>query len=271
MLFDAPCLFDSHCHLDFDEFDADRSGVWQQARAAGVKGLMIPGVTPGEQWDRSARFAAQHPGVYYAIGCHPCWLTPWQAFSVADALAPWQADIDRHLQIPQCIALGETGLDKRIVTPLAIQSQWLEWHLGLAQQQSLPLILHCVHAHAELLAMLKVHSLPAGGVIHAFSGSYEIAREYWQLGFRLGIGGTITYERANKTRDAVKRMPLEALVLETDAPDMPLQGQQGQRNSPAYLPQVAQCLAQLRGEGRELIQMQTWQNTLQLFRIPQAL
>ena len=267
----AATWFDSHCHLDFDEFDSDRETLWAECRAAGIHRLMIPGVTPGEQWNRSAHWAAANPGVYYSLGFHPCWLAPWQHQPLASVVTSWQADIARHLQSPLCRALGETGLDKRITTPLALQQQWLEWHIDLARQYQRPLMLHCVHAHAEMLALLKQHRPAQGGVVHAFSGSYEIAREYWALGFYLGIGGTITYERANKTRDAAKRLPLDAIVLETDAPDMPLQGRQGQRNSPIYLPQVAACLAQLRGEDCALIQQQVYHNTLQLFRLPQTL
>jgi len=263
-------LFDTHCHLDFDEFDGDRAAVWQSCRDSGVVKLMIPGVTPGNQWDRSRRLAEQEPGIYYSLGVHPCWLTPWHNTPVGQVMAGWSADIDRHLQSPQCRALGETGLDKRIETSLAVQVDWFEWHLTLAQQHRRPLILHCVHAHAELLALLKRNKPVAGGVVHAFNGSYDIAREYWSLGIYLGIGGTITYARANKTRNAVQRMPLEALVLETDAPDMPLQGRQGQRNSPAFLTDVAACLAQLHNQSLAVIAQQTYSNSCRLFGLTES-
>ncbi len=264
---EAAFWFDSHCHLDFDEFDSDRDVLWQQCRSAGIAGLMLPGVTPGEQWAR-ARSLTQHlPGVYYSLGLHPCWLEPWVGLPVDSAVQPWLADIAQHMQAPTCRALGETGLDKRIATPLPLQQAWFEWHIALAAQYQRPLILHVVHAHAEVIALLKLHRPACGGVVHAFNGSYEIAREYWQLGFYLGIGGTITYERANKTRQTVQRMPLQALVLETDAPDMPLQGEQGIRNTPANIPAVARALAQLRGEPLAHIQRQTYANSCRLFGV----
>lgn len=259
--------FDSHCHLDFDEFDGDRDQLWQQCCAAGITGLMLPGVTPGAQWERARAMAQRLPGIYYSLGVHPCWLAPWEGQTVAAATQPWLADIAQHMQSPLCCALGETGLDKRIATPLPVQQAWFEWHLALAAQYQRPLILHVVHAHAEVIALLKQYRPLCGGVVHAFNGSYEIAREYWQLGFYLGIGGTITYERANKTRNTVQRMPLDSLVLETDSPDMPLQGEQGQRNTPANIPRIAACLAQLRGEPLVHVQQQTYQNSCRLFGV----
>src|SRR5690606_37745894 len=126
-----------------------------------------------------------------------------------------------------------------------IQQQILALHLELAQELKKPLIVHCHKAHNELIAQLKHYQLSAGGVIHAFSGSLEMAQIYRDMGFLLGIGGTITYERAKKTRNAVKHIGLDALVLESDAPDMPLHGRQGQRNSPALIPLIAQALAEL--------------------------
>jgi TatD DNase family protein len=142
----------------------------------------------------------------------------------------------------------------------------LNIHLQIAQETALPLIIHCHKAHNELIVDLKNFNFPAGGVIHAFSGSYEIAMTYWQMGFRLGIGGTITYERAHKTRQTVTRVPLEALLLETDAPDMPLNGNQGERNSPVNIVRIAQTLADLRGETLETIASQTTSNSQTLFK-----
>lgn len=141
------------------------------------------------------------------------------------------------------------------------------WHLQLAIEFNKPVILHSVRAHHYLLPILKKYRPQRGGVIHAFSGSYETAKQYWDAGFYLGIGGTISYERAAKTRAAVQQMPLESLVLETDAPDMPLQGTQGQRNSPEKLLEIAHCLAALRAQSVEQIAQQTSANTWKLFGI----
>jgi TatD DNase family protein len=174
-------------------------------------------------------------------------------------------DVLNHLQSPWCRAIGETGLDELITTPRSFLETLLIWHLQLAIEFNKPVILHSVRAHHYLLPILREYRPSHGGVIHAFSGSYETAKQYWDLGFYLGIGGTITYDRAAKTRAAVQRMPLESILLETDAPDMPLQGFQGQRNSPEKVIEVAQCLAELCGQAFEQVAQQTFSNTTQLF------
>lgn len=276
-------FFDSHCHFDFIEFNADRAALWQACKAQGVTRLLMPGVTPA-QWQRAAQLCADYEGLSYAAGIHPHWIEqqPWfqqeshspqhqeQLLDSAtrDTIA---ALIHQEIQHPvdgtatSCVAVGECGLDKMIATSLAVQQQLVEIHIDVANQVQKPLIIHCVRAHNEMIALLKKHKASCGGVIHGFSGSYEIAQEYVGLGFYLGVGGTITYERAQKTRAALAKIPLEYLVLETDAPDMPLQGKQGQRNSPEYIPQVAQVLAELRGVDIAEIAASTWKNTLALF------
>src|SRR5690606_10932943 len=162
-----------------------------------------------------------------------------------------RVEMGRELVTGSCVALGECGLDKLKEVNLEQQQRLFAMQVELASELELPLIIHCCKAHNEVIALLRRHRLPAGGVIHAFSGSTQIAETYVELGFRLGIGGTITYERARKTRQAVANVPLTALLLESDAPDMPLCGRQGERNSPQYLPDIAQVLAQLRGQPLE--------------------
>jgi TatD DNase family protein len=141
----------------------------------------------------------------------------------------------------------------------------LDVHLQVARELSMPIIIHCRKAHNEMMKSLSGQNIKSGGVIHAFSGSIDLAKQYWALGFYLGVGGTITYERANKTRETVKQLPIEAMVLETDAPDMPLSGKQGQRNSPENIPEVARTLANIRGDSLQYIAQQTTENTKKLF------
>lgn len=265
-------FFDSHCHFDFAAFDNDRDAIWREANAQGIHYLMIPGVAPN-QWGRAANVSQRYTNIYSGAGLHPYWIKDSfneNEFS-SDGFAAWltifQQQLRAHIHQENCIAIGECGLDAVIETPLQIQQQVLDVHLQLAQETSLPLIIHCRKAHNELLQQLKKYNLPAGGVIHAFSGSYEMAEQYWAKNFRLGIGGAITYERANKTRQAAKRLPLDAIVLETDAPDMPLNGKQGERNSPVNIILVAQTLADLRGESLAIIAAQTTRNAQQLFKI----
>ncbi|HSC66423.1 MAG TPA: TatD family hydrolase [Cellvibrio sp.] len=268
-------FFDSHCHFDFAEFNADRAALWQACNQQGVSRLLIPGVAP-EQWPAAAQLCVEYSGLFYAAGIHPYWIEQQQWLQkTADGLPTQKTrakmialindEIVRAGNSSACVAVGECGLDGMIATPLALQQQVLIAHIEVANQLCKPLIVHCVRAHNELIALLKQHKVNYGGVIHAFTGSYEIARTYIDMGFYLGVGGAITYARANKTRAAIKKIPLDFLLLETDAPDMPLQGKQGQRNSPENIPQIAQVLAELREEHLAEIASATWNNTLRLF------
>lgn len=268
---------DSHCHFDFIEFNADRASLWQACNAKGITHLLIPGVTP-DQWQTAAQLCAQYSGLFYAAGLHPHWIEQQSWFkpdndnllddvirekiatSIQQEFSP-----AANVNAAYCLAVGECGLDKMISTSVELQQQLLVIHIEVANQLQKPLIIHCVKAHNELIAVLKKHKPKWGGVIHAFSGSYEIAQEYVGLRFYLGVGGTITYERAQKTRTAVTKIPLDWLVLETDAPDMPLQGKQGQRNSPEYIPQIAEVLADLRGVTPQEIAEATSRNAMRLF------
>jgi len=260
-------FFDSHCHFDFAVFDNDRDLIWRECNALGINHLIIPGVAP-EQWPIAASIAQPHKNIYVGVGLHPWWVSKnITTDNIAPYLATTRLYLEKNIIQSKCIAVGECGLDGAIATPMELQQQVLELHLQLAQQTSMPLIIHCRKAHNELLVQLKHYDLPSGGVIHGFSGSYELAVSYWDMGFRLGIGGTITYERANKTRTAVKKLPLAALLLETDAPDMPLSGKQGEYNSPMCIVEIAQALADLRGETLEHIAAQTTFNAKQLFKI----
>ncbi len=253
-------FIDSHCHFDFADFDSDRTSVWQSCQALGVNGLMIPGVSQAD-WPKADAISASNPGIYWAAGLHPWWVKD------AIALDKLADQLGIAAQGDKCVAIGECGLDAAIDTPLATQLPVFELHLQMANELGLPIIIHCRRAHNELISLLRHNPLTQGGVIHAFSGSYEMAKQYWDMGFYLGIGGTITYERAHKTREAVKRMPLESLLLESDAPDMPLAGRQGQRNSPEYIPLIADALAQLRGESVAVIAERTTRNAQTLFKI----
>lgn len=260
-------FFDTHCHFDFGEFDDDRDALWEECRRRGIRHLLIPGVQP-DQWPRMQALCAQHPGIYYAAGLHPCWLDDNIDNSKRDTqLSYLHQALRGQLDDPYCIAVGECGLDQYIDGDAKLQEAVLACHLEIAQEFNKPIILHCRRAHNQLVRCLKAYPLKRGGILHAYSGSLEQAEQYWQMGFYLGIGGTITYERANKTRNAVKGLPLAALVLETDAPDMPLCGQQGQRNTPLSIREVARTLALLRGETIETISQQTTHNAKTLFQL----
>jgi len=251
-------LFDSHCHFDFDVFADNRKSLWAQCQAKGIRQLLIPGVEPN-QWSNAQSLCEQYQGVYTACGLHPWWVDKAQLPSSEK----WQ----EMLNHPQCVAVGECGLDREINAPLDKQISIFEQHLVMATQLELPVIVHVRNTHNETIRLLKKYHLPSGGVIHGFTGSKELAMTYWQMGFYLGVGGSITYPRAKKTIAAIRHMPLESLLLETDAPDMPLCGRQGQTNSPLSLVDIAYSLAFIKGVTLEQVARITAQNSRLLFGI----
>lgn len=250
-------LTDSHCHFDFAAFDDDRPSHWLRAQAVGVRRLVIPGVEEA-QWPALPELCAGLPGTYYALGLHPWW--------VAEASAGWQQKQEQALDgaSERCVALGEMGLDGTLALAAAEQEAALNAQLRLARERALPVILHSHKTHDQLLKWLR-RTPPVGGVLHGFSGSLQQAEAFWKLGIHLGIGGTITYPRASKTRKAIATMPVEALVLETDSPDMPLCGFQGQPNHPAQLPRVLSALAELRQQDPATLAEQLESNVNRLF------
>lgn len=265
-------FFDSHCHFDFAVFDADRDAVWQRAQALKVAGLIIPGVEPG-QWPKAKRLSQTLPGCYFALGIHPWWIskiaTDLETLAMYAQQIETLLDEDKAEGESKCVGVGEAGLDKTIIetTPLEEQLALFSWHIDLANQFHLPLIVHSVRTHNELIAHCKKHRPLFGGVVHAFNGSYETAMQLIDLGFYLGVGGTISYERAHKTRTTFARVPLDSVLLESDAPDMPLCGHQGERNSPENAPRIAALFSELRTEPDEIIQQTLWENNRRLFGI----
>ncbi|NIB44264.1 TatD family hydrolase [Pseudomaricurvus alkylphenolicus] len=259
----SAAFVDSHCHLDFPEFEPDRQTLLQQCRDQQITTIVLPGIEPA-QWAGLSELtqAAASPRLLAAYGLHPWWVEHQQ-----ESPEEFQLQLQQQIREQGAVAIGECGLDGAINCPLERQQAYLEVQLQLACELDLPLILHGHRAHNPLLRQIKAHRPKAGGVIHGFSGSPELARQYWAMGFYIGVGGSITYERARKTRSAVVDLPLESLVLETDAPAMPLQGHQGRRNSPLALLEVARCLARLRELPLEDIARQTSANARRLFNL----
>ena len=247
---------DTHCHLDAAEFDADRDAVREVARAAGVTRCVIPAVHAAH-WTQVAHLAERH-GDAYAMGINPLYVPQAQE---ADLLALDLALTARR-DDPRLVAVGEIGLDffvPELCTPDMRERQWWFYtaQLKLAQKHGLPVILH-VRRSADLLLKGLRQCRVTSGIAHAFNGSSKQALAFVDMGFVLGFGGTLTYERSLQLRRLACELPLSALVLETDAPDIPphwlyqtaeqraLGAKQG-RNSPAELPRIAQILTELRG------------------------
>lgn len=238
-------LVDSHCHLDFSDFNNDLITVLKRARDKGILHFLVPGIG-AKNWPAVLALAKLHDGIYPALGIHPYFLND---FDVGDLQL-----LEQYLATePNIVAVGECGLDKTLDFPFEQQVQICKQQLLLAKQYNLPVILHCRKAHNELIKLLQQVQLPRAGVIHGFSGSTQLAKQYIKLGFKLGIGGVITYPRAMKTRQAVTELPLSSLLLETDSPDMPISGYQGIRNEPANITKILHSLAGLRQESEQLI------------------
>ena len=247
---------DTHCHLDAPEFDADRDAVRAQARAVGVNTCVLPAVRAAD-FAQVRQLAHAHQDVY-ALGIHPLY-APQANEADLDTL---DAALHAHRDDPRLVAVGEIGLDgfvPALNTPQAWarQQHFYRAQLKLARQHGLPVILHVRRsADALLKGLREVGS--HGGIAHAFNGSLQQAQAFLALGFKLGFGGAMTFDRALQLRRLATELPLSALVLETDAPDIPphwrytpadarAQGHPQGRNSPGELPRIAQVLADLRG------------------------
>lgn len=254
-------MIDSHCHLDFDVYNDRRMTLLDDCARLGVTSIIIPGVSVAQSHEL-IRLKHEHQTgpckLYTGAGLHPWWVDKTTQ-SLADTVAELEPLLNRS------VAIGECGLDALIDLPIDEQLPWFEAQLQLACDFHKPLIIHVRKTHPQTLALLKRYRPPKGGVIHGFTGSLQQAQAYWRLGFYLGVGGSITYERAKKTRAALAGMPLTSLLLETDAPDMPLSGCQGVPNSPLQLPVITECLAQLRGEEVSVVIEQTTANSRRLF------
>ena len=258
---------DTHCHLDAPEFDADRDAVVGRARAAGVGLLVLPAVEAAH-FERVRALAHAH-GCAYALGIHPLCAhraDPQDLDRLAQALRA-------HRDDPRLVAVGEIGLDGFVPgLDFALQQRWYEAQLGLARGFDLPVILHVRRSADGLLRGLRRHPVQ-GGCAHAFNGSAVQAAEFLRRGFKLGFGGAMTHERALRIRALAAGLPAEALVLETDAPDIPPQwlyrtarqraaGQAQGRNEPAELPRIGEVLAALRGWTSEQAARATMTNAL---------
>lgn len=249
-------LVDSHSHFDAREFDADRRAVHARAVAAGVQAQVVPAVD-ATGWPALKAVCAELPGLYPAFGLHPLYLDAHRPEHLTE-LRGW---IERE----RPVAIGECGLDF-FVEGLDADAQQLYFdaQLRLAREFDLPVIVHARRAVDAVIASIRrIGGLR--GVVHSFAGSTEQAAQLHKLGFLLGIGGPVTYERAHRLRGLVATMPLEQLLLETDAPDQPDVDHRGERNEPAYLTKVLEVVAELRGVPPEVVAAATTANAERLF------
>ena len=283
-------LTDTHCHLDFDKFDADRDEVLARAWKAGLTRILIPGITLDSS-RAAVKLAESHPWLFAAVGIHPTetsqvkgQMSDIRPFDELRAGSSTFDELHKLAENPKVKAIGETGLDyywNR--APHDLQQKVLQEQLALAAELCLPVILHCREkddaAHGacaedlikvleEWVNRLRVERSPLGecpGVLHSFSGSREMAQRAIRLGFYLGVTGPVTFKNAAKRQEIVAALPLEHLLLETDAPFLAPQSQRGRRNEPAFVVEIADKIAQLKSRSLEEVAAITSANAARLF------
>lgn len=251
-------LIDTHCHLDDSSLFSRLPEVLAAASAARVSRFIVPGVTP-EGWEGIAQLAEGTDGVYAACGLHPMCADRFDE-TLVERLRPFAA---------RGVAIGEIGLDY-LVTAVSREQQQAAFRaqLRLAVEMELPVLIHCRRAFRDLLDILGgVSDGRTVGVMHAFSGSPEIARECIKLGFLISIAGTLTYSNAVRPLEIVRQIPLDYLVLETDAPDMTPEPYRERTNEPAFIVEIARKVAEIKGVPLEEVATVTTVNAKRLFRI----
>ncbi|MGO1297461.1 MAG: TatD family hydrolase [Vibrio sp.] len=254
-------FFDTHCHIDFAELGEPQKTI-QQAMDANVHRFLLPATTQ-ERWADVTSLASHFPSVYGALGLHPYFLP--SEMDITSSIS--RLDHALNQRSNKIVAVGECGLDAIVDINFKQQVDVFNEHIRLAQYYQLPLVIHSRKTHHHILSLLKQARFAEGGVLHGFTGSEQQARQLIDSGLKIGVGGSITYPRAQKTRRAIAALPLESLVLETDAPDMPLHGFQGENNHPRRLPLIFQCLLELRPEGEDELKCQLWQNSCEVFQL----
>jgi TatD DNase family protein len=255
-------LVDTHCHLNLHQFDADGTDVIARAVAAGVKQIVVPGTDLASS-RQAVALADRYPQVLAAVGVHP---NDAQAFGASDL-----DELRQLAALPKVVALGEIGLDLYWqIVPLAQQRRAFEAQLQLAADLDKPAIVHDRQAHAEVWEVLKANRPPAGAVLHAFSGDQALAEAAAADGFYLGVDGPLTYKNSRALQAIFAAVPLEHILLETDAPYLTPQPHRGQRNEPAYVRYVAEKLAALRQLTFDEVAQTTTANAARFFQQPLA-
>jgi TatD DNase family protein len=253
-------LIDSHAHLEMPDFKRDLEAVIQRAKESGVEYIFTVG-TEKKDWKRALEIADSHPSVYAILGVHP-----HNAKEIDDQTYPMLKELCRHGKVK---AYGEIGLDFfRNLSPQDIQLRRFREQIGLAKELGLPIVVHDREAHQETLEILKSEKAEeCGGVIHCFSGDVEMAKICMDMGFYISIPGSITFKNAERLREIVNRIPLESLLVETDAPFITPEPFRGKRNEPSYVRYTAQKVAEIKKVTFEKVAEVTTENALRVYRL----
>ncbi len=258
---ETPAIFeltDSHCHLDDDRFDAQRAEVIMRAQAVGVTRFIVPATTAA-RWPRLRELARQYPQISVAYGLHP-WFMAEHAWAHIDQLDKW-------LEQEDAVAVGECGLDfYRGRADEDFQLELFRAQCGLAQNHHLPLIIHARKSLDEVLRELRRRK-GLRGEVHSFGGSLQQAQQLVELGFKLGIAATISFERAQRLRDVVSKIDVEALLIESDAPDQAGAAHRAENNEPAFIVEHLALMAQLKSMDSAALAQQLNENCRALFGV----
>ncbi|MBL8922685.1 MAG: TatD family hydrolase [Myxococcaceae bacterium] len=261
-------MIDTHCHLDLPRFDDDRDAALERAWAAGVTGLVVPGVAPST-WAALLEWPRRDARVQVGLGIHPQLLPELEERDDEKHLS----HLDELLSCGGAIAVGECGLDGPTVAtaPMERQVRVLRGHFALARKHRLPLLMHCLRAHPALLEVLKTEPVPEAGLLmHSYSGSADLTTKYLKHGCHFSFAGPVSFAEARRPIDALKSVPLDRLLAETDAPDQAPHPHRGQRSEPAYLPLIIDAMAKQRGEPPETLRRALLDNTRRLFPVFQG-
>ena len=253
-------LIDSHAHLDLPEFARDLDEVIRRAKESGVEYLFTVG-TEERDWKRAIEIAHSHPSIYAVLGVHP-----HHAKEIDDRTYPVLKELCRSEKVKAC---GEIGLDfYRDLSPRDLQLRRFREQIALAKELDLPIVVHDRDAHRETLEVLKSEKAEeCGGILHCFSGDFEMAMQCIEMGFYISIPGTVTFKNAEKLQEVVKRLPLESLLVETDAPFLAPVPFRGKRNEPSHIRYTAQKVADLKGVSFETIAEVTTKNARRVYRL----
>lgn len=253
-------LIDSHIHLDSEPYHSDWQEVWKQAQSFGVVAAVMPATNLASS-QRILQMCQSNPQLFAGVGIHP---------HQAQEFCPTATPPQLRTLAQSAVAIGETGLEGHYdFCPWEAQLNSLRFHLKLAKELQLPLILHCRESEEALYRELsEAGPFQAGGVVHCYTGSWEYAEKFLGLGFHLGVNGLVTLATANNVHEVVQRMPLERMLLETDGPYLTPRPFRGFRNEPALVSLACQSVAQLRQMEPESVAQATSRNSKGLFRLP---
>lgn len=255
-------LVDTHCHLDEEAFDVDRDDVVARAEAAGVVGMLTIGTTAATSRG-AVEIAARYPSVYAVVGIQP-------NYAAQAGPGDWEA-IEQLAGAAKVVGIGETGLDRYWdYAPFDVQTDYFRRHLALSQRLNRPFVVHCREAEADVVSELRraADAGPLRGVMHSFTGSAQTASACLELGLSISFAGMVTFKKSQALREVARGIPLDRLLVETDAPYLAPQPMRGKRNEPAFVRATAECLAELLGLPLEDLARRTTENACRLFQLP---